>query len=130
MAIEWNQSYSIGDAEIDAQHQTLFRLVNEFLDATDKAQLMLAVIHLFKYTRQHFSYEEDLMRKLKFDEYEAHVRMHERLVERLGVLGSAIAQDRVDKIELEQFIKDWALGHIPKADARLARFLAQASAVA
>lgn len=123
MAIEWNESYSIGDEEIDEQHKYLFRLVNEFLEASDKSQLTLTVIHLFKYTRKHFSYEEELMRKVGFDEYEAHVRMHEKLVNRLGQLGTDIVNDSLDKAELERFVKDWAFGHIPKADARLAKFL-------
>jgi hemerythrin len=123
MAIEWDDSYRIDDDEINHQHQTLFRYVNDFLSATSSAEMTLCVIHLFKYTRQHFAYEEELMRKVGFPHYEQHLRMHDRLVSRLGALGDSIVQSTMDRAELEVFISDWALGHIPNADAQLARYL-------
>jgi hemerythrin len=123
MTIEWNDSFCIGDVEINQQHQYLFSLINRFLTAGTKQEQTLCVIHLFKYTREHFAYEEDLMRKVRFPEYEAHVMMHDRLVSRLGELSQHIVNDTLDIQELEGFIREWALGHIPKADARLARYL-------
>ncbi|MFZ2391662.1 hypothetical protein [Rhodoferax sp.] len=36
MAIEWRDRYRLGDAEVDAQHQTVFALVNKLLAATEK----------------------------------------------------------------------------------------------
>jgi len=123
MTIEWSDSFNIGDDEINEQHKYLFRLVNDVLRSTSKVELTGCVIHLFKYTREHFAYEEELMRKVKFNEYDAHVQMHERLVSRLGALGWHISNDTLDKKELETFIMDWALNHIPKADARLSKFL-------
>ncbi len=53
MTLLWQDSYKIGDADIDAQHQKLFDLVNTFLAATDKAGLTLGAMRLFKYTREH-----------------------------------------------------------------------------
>lgn len=123
MTIEWDDSYCIADDEINEQHQLLFRYVNDFLRAETDVAMTHSVIQLFKYTRQHFAYEEALMREVNFPEYEAHLRMHDHLVSRLGVLGDRIADGSIDRTEIETFIKDWALGHIPRADAQLANFL-------
>lgn len=123
MAIEWSDSFNIGDEEINEQHRYLLRLVNDVLNAISRVELTGCVIHLFKYTREHFAYEEALMRKVNFDEYDAHVQMHDRLVTQLGALGRNISNDTLDKEVLESFFMDWAVNHIPEADARLSRFL-------
>ena len=130
MAITWDERYRIDDEEINAQHQTLFDLVNALMDAKGDSELTLCVIHLFKYTRQHFAYEEALMREVKFPFYEQHLLMHDALVSRLGALGTSIAKGEVNRPEIESLIMDWALGHIPNADAQLARFVRANATVA
>ncbi len=123
MTIDWDDSYCIADDEINEQHQLLFRYVNDFLEAQTRPAMTYSIIQLFKYTRQHFAYEEALMREVNFPHYEQHLRMHDQLVSRLGALGEQIADGTVDRAALEVFIKDWALWHIPHADAQLADFL-------
>ena len=39
MTIEWKDSYKIGNAAIDAQHQVWFARINSFLGATDRKSL-------------------------------------------------------------------------------------------
>jgi hypothetical protein len=79
MQIEWKDSFKLGDAEIDTQHQQLFALANEFLQASGKAELTLCAIQLYKYTREHFEVEEgerfvrgghgiDSIKTVQFDE--------------------------------------------------------------
>lgn len=123
MTIEWDNSYCIDDDEINEQHQLLFQYVNDFLRAETDMAMTHSIIQLFKYTRQHFAYEEALMREISFPQYEQHLRMHDHLVSRLGALGDRIANGTINRAEVEGFIKDWALGHIPRADAQLATFL-------
>jgi hemerythrin-like metal-binding protein len=123
MAIEWSDNFSVGDKDIDEQHQHLFRLVNRFLAAGNKVEQGICANHLFQYTRNHFGYEETIMRRVNFDEYDSHVWMHEMLIARLRTLSQHINDETLDRQELEEFVQDWALGHIPKADARLASYL-------
>ena len=123
MSIDWDDSYCVNDDEINEQHQLLFQYVNDFLRAETDTAMTHSIIQLFKYTRQHFAYEEALMREVNFPYYEEHLRMHDHLVSRLGVLGDRIADGTINRAEVETFIKDWALGHIPHADAKLAKFL-------
>jgi hemerythrin len=78
---------------------------------------------LFQYTRDHFAYEEDLMLRVGFPSYEAHVKSHQLLISRLNALSQQISDDMLDRSEMEHFIKHWALFHIPKADFQLAEYL-------
>lgn len=124
MKIEWKDSYKIGDAEIDVQHEELFRLINRFFEANDKPALTLCAMQLFKYTREHFEHEEKLMRRLNYPEFKAHIAWHNALISRLSSVSQSIANNTLNKAELEIFIRDWALHHIPREDAQLAAYIA------
>lgn len=123
MSIDWDDRFNIGDDQINHQHQQLFRLANRFLQAAGKQELLDCAEGLFEYTRSHFAYEEALMLKHHFPELAQHVIAHKQLIARLEDLRSHISGDSLDKLELENFMKHWALFHIPKADARLAEYL-------
>lgn len=123
MTIEWQDRFNIGNQQIDHQHQQLFVIANHFLTASTKAERLRCAENLFEYTRNHFTYEESLMRKCNFPEYEQHVRSHQALISRLETLNGAILADTVDAEELQTFIQHWALFHIPNADAKLAEYV-------
>ena len=123
MAIAWIDSYVIGDPVVDAQHQQLFKLANRFLDAKDKGALTLCAMELYKYTREHFQYEEALMRKFSFPDHKAHMEGHNRLIARLNLVGNSIENNTLNMQELEEFITDWALYQIPNEDAKLASYV-------
>jgi hemerythrin len=124
MTLEWNESYAIGNAEIDAQHQNLFDQINQFLEAPDKASLTRCAMHLFKYTREHFTHEEAMMARIQYPARQAHIQQHNDLISRLNEVAESIANDTLDRVSLEFFLTDWLLKHIGTADARLATYVA------
>ena len=123
MTLQWQDSYKIGDADIDAQHQQLFNLVNTFLAATDKAGLTLGAMSMFKHTREHFAHEESLMRKLKYPAIKAHVAQHNALLSRLNAVADSIYKDTLDRADLEAFLSDWLAQHLATSDAKLAAYV-------
>ena len=123
MSIQWNDSYRIGHADIDAQHEELFRRANQFLVANGKPALLAFAISLYKYTRQHFAQEEELMRSINYPDYEKHRLQHEALVNRLEVLSGNITDDAVNKAEFEEFTSYWLLKHIASSDTKLAAYI-------
>jgi hemerythrin len=46
MTIEWKDSYKIGNAAIDAQHQVWFARINSFLEVTDRKSLQYCEVIL------------------------------------------------------------------------------------
>ena len=123
MSFEWDEKFRIGENAIDHQHQVLIRLANEFLAATGRPALERCVQQLLEYTRNHFEYEEILMRRFNYAEYEAHAQAHAELLARLEKLSHRISNDSLDKMELELFLRYMTVIHIPQVDSKLAEFL-------
>ena len=121
--IVWRDSYKIGDATIDEQHQEIFtRAADVVAAATRDAQLECAT-RLQQFALMHFSHEEDLMHRLQYTRTEAHVQQHLDLIERLDRISKNIADESLNKSELEEFIAHWLLTHIASEDAKLTGFL-------
>jgi len=123
MSLEWDDGYKIGHEEIDAQHQHLFRLVNQVLAAKDKVALTTCAMALFQYTREHFSHEEQLMKRLNYPAMAAHEAQHNSLISRLSEVSARIANNTLDHAVLEAFLADWLLNHIATSDTKLAAYI-------
>ena len=121
--LQWQDSYRIGHATIDEQHQELFRRASNVVAAISREGQVLCTSRLHQYLRTHLSHEEELMRVLNYPDIAAHVVQHEGLMQRLNTLSAAIAADTLDKADLESFITDWFLRHIAQEDAKLAAYV-------
>jgi hemerythrin-like metal-binding protein len=119
MAIEWRDSYRLGDAGIDAQHQTMFALVNRLLAATEKPHVTEAVANLFKHTRDHFTHEESRMRETDYPGRHAHVEQHNTLLAKLGHASELIDNYSLTMANLESFLAVWLIKHMETLDAPL-----------
>ena len=117
----WQDGYRVGDKTIDDQHQYLFALANDVVDSKDKSELASNAMKLFKYVREHFDHEEAVMRKTGYPAHQAHVAMHEVLIDQLAAIGSDIDKDRWSASALRQFMEVWLLGHIVEVDTKLAQ---------
>jgi hemerythrin len=123
MQIDWKDSYKIGNAQIDAEHQKAFQLANQFLAAQDQATLRVAAMQLYKHTREHFEHEEKMMRDRAYPDTKAHVDGHNRLISRLNVISQTVARNDVNDQALKNLMIDWTINHIGQDDARLAAFV-------
>jgi hemerythrin-like metal-binding protein len=92
-------------AELDAQHQQLFRLLDRLEEHTglgpNHPTTVAAVATLVAYANNHFFVEESLMRMLAYAGYEAHVADHNRLREeldefRLGAFNESVAGELLE----------------------------------
>ena len=117
----WQDSYRVGNELIDSQHQYLFALATEVVDAKDKSELTNNAMKLFKYVREHFDHEETVMRKTGYPAHQEHVAMHETLINQLAAISSDIEKDRWSASALRQFMEEWLLGHIVETDTKLAQ---------
>lgn len=123
MKIEWNESYLIGEPDIDRQHQHLFELTNQLIANNDPETLRQLVMQLYKHTREHFELEEALMRILKVPDYKVHIEYHNQLLDRLNLISADIGKGQDHKAELVGLMTRWALDHIPESDALLTRYI-------
>ncbi len=128
MGFIWRDSYSIGNASIDAEHQQLFKLADAFFNADDQQKKTECAIRLFKYTREHFDHEEQLMRDMGYPEFPAHAQQHTQLISRLNEVSEKIANNTLSHSELKAFLTAWLVGHIVTFDTRLSAYVRQADA--
>lgn len=139
VAILWRDALSVDRGLIDEDHKHLIDLINA-IEETVKAdrsvgELQGEIEALEKYTRLHFSREEELMmqrRYVKFDEHKAH---HHRLVEEFKAVAKPIrdagkldvaASMVLAKDELSALItllRHWLVDHIVKEDLKMKSLL-------
>lgn len=130
-AIGWTPSLALGHAEIDAQHQELFRRAAKLVDAMeagDRAAIAGLFDFLGAYVVDHFAAEERLMTATQFPGYNVHKAAHERFVRDYQSLrklhedsGAAIAV----AIKARTWLGEWLKNHIASTDQMLARHLQQ-----
>lgn len=123
MPIVWDKSYLVGDETIDSQHQELFHLANMMLNANDPNTLKVCFLDLHKYVRDHFSHEEALMRYIEYSDYEVHLAGHHALSSGLNAASDELGKGTLDKERVQRLIANWAYGHIPIMDNKLAKYI-------
>ena len=83
----WNDSYSVGMAEIDAQHKQLFAMIGELNDAMKQGKskdvLGTTLQRLHDYTVKHFSYEQSVLQQKGYGDYASHKAIHDEFTRRI-----------------------------------------------
>lgn len=126
--IKLEDNLKLGIPEIDSQHETMISLVNQLhetmLQGADKAALDGILAQLLEHTQAHFAYEEELMSRYNYPEYEAHKSEHNRLVQQLVDLMARYKKgDLLLSFAVAIELKGWAVVHIEKLDIPLGAFL-------
>lgn len=127
---EWTPAMSVFDENIDNQHKTLLNQVNVLLSyiLEDKNDQVIAdaVSFLDRYIFEHLAYEEKYMEIHKYPDIENHKKYHQDFIEHyndfkkkfdLGVKKETLA------LEIEQYIGNWWIEHIGKADKKYAIYI-------
>ena len=128
----WNDSCSVGNADIDAQHKQLFVVIDELQGAMktgqSKAILGRTLDKLVDYTVKHFAYEQALLAQKGYRESGAHKSVHDQFTARIrkfqmennaGSLGVSV--------ELMDMLRKWLVEHIQGSDMKYARELGSRS---
>ncbi len=88
--MQWNDSLSVGDVQIDRQHQHLFNLLNameeRFAGYTSKSFTNVIIGELRRYVEKHLRDEEWVLKSIKYVDYESHCAMHRVFEETLDRL--------------------------------------------
>jgi hemerythrin-like metal-binding protein len=126
--IRWDESLSVGVAEIDEQHRRLFALVDALHElcaaACSPGALMAAVEEFCDYTRHHFATEERYMDAYEYRGMDAHIQEHMRCSLRaVDFLGQCLEGDPALCDEFLAFLKDWLETHVKNTDMGLGAYL-------
>ncbi len=133
-AIGWTPALAVGHAEIDAQHQELFRRAERLLEAMaagDRAAVDELFEFLGSYVGDHFTAEERLMTATQFPGYNVHKAAHERFIrdyQSLRKLHQDSGASAAVAIKARTWLTEWLTHHIGGTDVLLAKHLRQTAA--
>lgn len=127
--IAWRKEFETGIAEVDHEHRELVELINELharlgAEAT-KETVARFLGEVFARISAHFALEETVMRKHRYDEYQAHKAEHETLLDQIrDIMDDYEAGAYTDASQaLANAVRDWFVNHFKTKDARLHRML-------
>lgn len=128
--IVWDEILSVGVEEIDEDHRKLvniFNILNHSVMAEESADYLAATLaELINCTVWHFSHEERLMLKHRYEGIEEHKAEHQELINSAKELQQEILQaDKPMVDEHIEFLERWLTEHILTADLRLGSYLSQ-----
>ena len=125
MLFKWKDSYSCSIEEIDKQHKRLFEIGAKIVDVAsvkddfDHYDDIVRVLEEMKeYTIYHFNYEEALMKKHDYENYETHKIEHDFFVKKLQRIERKDLEGKQNEVlmEIVAFVADWITGHILNTD--------------
>lgn len=130
MAIEWTEDLSVGVAVIDNQHKELFTKVNQLLDACNQGKGKESIGEIIKflgeYVVEHFSYEEEYMKKFNYPQFANHKENHAQFIKDFLELKNKFETDGAQSyivIMVNRVVVNWLISHIRNVDKSLGAFL-------
>lgn len=130
MPIEWTSDLSVGIAEIDRQHQELFRQINRLLEAchqgTSKETVVEIIRFLGEYVVSHFGAEEKLMLQFSYPDYANHKNHHQQFITSFQELKDKLDSEGAGPhivILTNRIVVNWLNSHIRNVDKILGDFL-------
>jgi len=128
----WDDSLSVGNAQIDKDHKRLIDLVAQLNEAMRSGQgrtVVGAILDdLVSYTEDHFRTEENYMREINYPDFPVHQAEHERLVKEVKDLQTRFQSGSITiTVSVSNFLADWLRNHILVQDKKLASALGSAS---
>jgi len=122
--VQWDETLSVGNAEIDKDHQDLFELLDQLRTAVREGQtekVRLGILsELVRRTQAHFALEESVMTRIAYAEAQAHRAEHGKLMAQVRELQDKVAQGDLSlSLSVFQFLYGWLARHIEVKDKPL-----------
>lgn len=119
--IDWSDSLSVKNVELDEQHKKIISIINNLHYALLKRRgneiLDDILEELVDYTKVHFSAEERLFETLEYPGAEAHIAQHREFVNKISSFKWDLEKGRVTlSIDVMEYLVSWFLGHIQRVD--------------
>lgn len=119
----WKAIYSVGNKELDTDHQMLFKLLHDcYVDFSAKSNEKVnpdILLKLKHYATKHFSYEEAIMRKSRVPDFDRHEKQHRFFEEKVAELGRFRKRDGSLQFESTVFfLNSWIRKHIMEEDKK------------
>ena len=122
---KWSKMYAVFVPDLDAEHQSIFRLAAELHQAVvgdapaDQARAILR--ELIASEEDHFAHEERLMRSTHYPALAWHRGQHDTVRKRVKEFAPRIEEgERQAALLLLEFLSGWLRNHLRLADCMMA----------
>ena len=117
----WHDELAIGITEVDEQHAKQIEMLNDIDRALHRRHGRVAaialIVRLADFTREHFTFEESLMRVASYPDAKAHKKSHDELIKKVEEsLDRLIKENAAITNEVLLFLKEWLIEHISYED--------------
>ncbi|MBE7437390.1 MAG: hemerythrin family protein [Spirochaetales bacterium] len=130
MGIFEKATYALGILSIDDQHSVLIDLLQKLQNKEgnlELPELRNLLQELKDYARDHFTHEEECMKKSGYPDLVAHKKEHAAFVRHLAVMGFRLQNSSVlPASEIADFLTHWLLDHIGGRDRDYVPYLQKA----
>ena len=131
--IEWNESFSANNTELDEQNKQWINIHNELHERLigsqqDDIESMLsdALQSMLDYARYHFAAEEEYMDKIGYTEAAAHRRLHKDFDSKLYQYNRDMLDgNMVLNTTIIKELENWLMNHILVEDRKYCQFAAE-----
>ena len=124
--IAWNEGFSLGDEQVDAQHHQMFALVsslvNECAGGMDSIKTKETLDFLVNFAVQHFNDEETLMLHYNYPDLKNHKILHEKFKNTIGDFAQKFEKNGASVELSNDIIKTvvrWLTSHIMQEDKKI-----------
>lgn len=129
----WNKGYNSGETVIDRQHRALFEkaniLISTFFSNASKMDVEKQVSSLIELTRDHFLYEENLLKTRGYPELSEHKKEHDELLAAAESLSGCFHNEEADFNDVLKYITQNLVSlHIIRSDTQFFPWLQRHSA--
>jgi len=123
----WRSEYETGHSEVDDEHKTLFKLINNlgYAISQESSPVILKQLlnELINETVIHFENEEELVKPVGYGNYFTHKAKHSYLEEVLMSVSEKVETDSSFlTLEIVQSIQDLIVRHICEEDMMMIQF--------
>jgi hemerythrin len=125
--INWQDSFSVGVAEMDIQHKKLLAMINRLIEEqkvlTDPKTIADLLMEMTDYAEEHFRAEEYLMAEYGYEQKTAHEKKHRTFIDTTVSFYSAtdIGPNILSNALLE-YLSSWLVDHILGEDMKYRDF--------
>ena len=124
----WNASYSVKVKRFDDDHQQLFNIINELHESmrTGRGKEVLhdVLTKLLRYTEQHFTAEEAVMKEVGYPGLAAQVEQHRKFTAKIKEVTDQYKAGTIGlSVSVQDFLTKWLLSHIVAVDKQYSEFL-------
>ncbi len=122
----WDESFSVGDQDLNVQHQRMIHLANEIrhIEVNDIKKVL---VQIYQHTRDHFNAEEKHMEEIGYPELTEHKQLHQELFGDLNRVAGSLLDSEKAAQRISEFLLYWVHEHILNEDKKYFEFYRQQS---